>query len=91
MKLKGLDLSTPEKVSTFRARDVRVMLQGTNTDPKVMKCLEALAESNVDLQKQNVSMAQAINQCIDICASFAVVAERMKETVEGMKMEGPVV
>lgn len=79
--LKGLDAS-PEKVSAFRARDVRVLLQGTNTDPKVSKCLEALAESNHDNQKQIMAMANMLNQMADVVAGFAVIAENMKKVIE---------
>lgn len=80
--IKGLRDASPEKVSAFRARDVRVLLEGTNVDPKVQKCLEALAESNHANSMHNQAMAGAINQMTDIVASFAVIAENMKKVIE---------
>jgi hypothetical protein len=87
-------LSTPEKVSAFRARDVRVMLQGTNTDPKVAKILETLAESIHAQDKQVMSMAQAINQMTDLMVGMVGVADNMKKFIEQNSIreeEGPVV
>lgn len=80
--IPGLRDATPEKVDAFRARDVRLLLKDTNTDPKVQKCLEALAESNHANAKHNLAMANALNQMTDIVAGFAVVAENMKKIIE---------
>jgi hypothetical protein len=77
--IPGLRDATPEKVDAFRARDVRLLLAGTGVDPKVQKCLEALAESNHANSKHNMAMANALNQMTDIVASFAVIAENMKK------------
>lgn len=80
--IPGLRNATPEKVDAFRARDVRLLLQGTNTDPKVAKCLEALAESNHANAKHLQSMANAVNEMANIVAAFAVIAENMKKALE---------
>lgn len=80
--VRGLRDATPEKVSAFRARDVRILLEGTNTHPKVVKALEALAESNHANAMHNQAMANAINQMTDIVVSFAVIAENMKKVIE---------
>lgn len=80
--IQGLRDASPEKVNSFRARDVRVLLQGSGLDPKVSKVLEALAESNHDCQKQVMAMANAINTMTDIVAGFAVIAEKMKNRLD---------
>jgi hypothetical protein len=80
--IQGLREASPEKVNSFRARDVRVLLKDQGLHPNTMRVLEALAESSHDSQKQVMAMANAMNTMTDIVASFAVIAEKMKERLD---------
>jgi hypothetical protein len=80
--IQGLKEASPEKVNSFRARDVRVLLKDQGLHPNTMRVLEALAESNHDSQKQVMAMANAMNTMTDIVAGFAVIAEKMKERLD---------
>lgn len=80
--IPGLKEASPEKVNSFRARDVRVLLKDQGLHPNTMRVLEALAESNYDSQKQVMAMANALNTMTDIVAGFAVIAEKLKDRLD---------
>lgn len=75
---------SPDTAGDMRARDVRFHLQG-EVSPKVLFVLESFAEKLHTIDKGLGSIVLLVNQMADITSQYVGVAERMKQTIDGIR------
>jgi hypothetical protein len=68
----------------LRARDVRYHLKG-EVSPKVLFVLESFAEKLHVVDKGLADVVMLVNQMADITSQYVGVAERMKQTINGIR------
>jgi len=71
----------------MKAREVRELI-GKDTDPRVVRVLEGLAESQNVLGQQLAALTEVVDGMIDVVASTQTVAVNMKNLLERVDKRG---
>jgi hypothetical protein len=83
--MAGIIKAQGAKLGDWRARDVEFYLKPAGLDPRLMTVLCGFAEKLHTIDKGLADVVMLVNQMADITTAYVGVAERMKQTIDGIR------
>jgi hypothetical protein len=71
----------------LRRKDFTQRIQSTGWEKAVKWAIEEIMEEHAQLEKNQIDLANMLNQMTDVMNSFGLVSQRMKEAIDSMNKE----
>jgi hypothetical protein len=71
----------------LRRKDFTQRIQSTGWEKAVKWAIEEIMEEHAQLEKNQIDLANMLNQMTDVMNSFGLVSQRMKEAIDSMNRD----